>query len=186
MKQEELSVSAPTQPQSTPIVMIGNAASGKSAVGRATADELHWPFVDSDQMIVARHGEITQIFAAVGEAGFRRYEAEMISEIIMQRTGPYVLSVGGGATMDVGTRELLANLTVVWLDVDLATVLPRLTGRSDRPIMNGNVAETWTERDQVRRPVFEQLADLRVDARGALAARAVAREIASSVPVRGV
>ncbi|GAA4366890.1 shikimate kinase [Paeniglutamicibacter cryotolerans] len=184
MMHEESTMPATAEQQPRPIVMVGNAASGKSAVGRATAGELKWPFVDSDQVIVARYGGITDIFATGGEAQFRRYEAEVIREIIAERVGPYVLSVGGGATMDPGTRELLAGLTVIWLDVDLATVLPRLTGRTDRPIMNGNVAETWTARDQERRPVFEQLADIRIDARGATAARAVAREIARRIPTR--
>ncbi len=184
MMHEESTMPAAAEQQTRPIVMVGNAASGKSAVGRATADELKWPFVDSDQVIVARYGEITDIFAAGGEAQFRRYEAEVIREIISERLNPYVLSVGGGATMDPVTRELLAGLTVIWLDVDLATVLPRLTGRTDRPIMNGNVAKTWTARDQERRPVFEDLADIRIDARGTMAARAVAREIARRIPAR--
>lgn len=153
-------------PVALPIVMIGNAASGKSTVGRTAADELGVPFVDSDAAIVARHGEISLIFEHEGEASFRRYEAEVIREIITARSGPYVLSVGGGATVDLGTRKLLRGLYVIWLDVDLPTVLPRLARRRDRPIMNGDIAAIWTARDEQRRPVFEKLANFRIDARG--------------------
>ena len=160
-----------------PVVIIGNAASGKSAVGRATALELGWQFVDSDEVIVGRHGEIADIFKHGGEQTFRRYEADVIREIVSSWSGSYVLSVGGGATRNWGTRKLLRGLTVVWLDIDLATVLPRLKLRSDRPIMNGDIAEAWATRDDQRRPIFEIMADIRVDARNT-SVGAMARKIA--------
>ena len=54
------------------IVLVGFMGAGKSTVGRALADRLGLPFLDSDTVIEERAGRsIAQIFAAEGEAGFR-------------------------------------------------------------------------------------------------------------------
>lgn len=184
MMHEESTMPATAEQQPRPIVMVGNAASGKSAVGRATAGELKWPFVDSDQVIVApvrgnhrhfRHRGRSAVPPLRGRGDPRDHRRASRALRALSRWWRHHGS---------GDPRTARGLTVIWLDVDLATVLPRLTGRTDRPIMNGNVAETWTARDQERRPVFEQLADIRIDARGATAARAVAREIARRIPTR--
>ena len=51
------------------LILTGFMATGKSAVGRATAARLGWRLVDSDDEIVARAGKpIARIFAEHGEA----------------------------------------------------------------------------------------------------------------------
>ena len=51
-----------------PVVLIGPMATGKSVVGKALAKRHKLKFVDSDQVIVARHGAIADIFAAQARA----------------------------------------------------------------------------------------------------------------------
>src|SRR5207244_6787112 len=57
------------------IVLIGLPGSGKSAVGRLAAEQLHAGFVDIDAIVERREGRpITLIFAEEGEAAFREME----------------------------------------------------------------------------------------------------------------
>lgn len=150
-----------------PLVLIGLMATGKSTVGRRIASRHGWRFVDTDAEIVDRHGPIPAIFANVGEPGFRRLEADIVSEVITAAEPGTVISLGGGAVLNEGTRRLLGSAFVVFLDADLSTVLPRLAGDTGRPLLAGDPGETWARLEQERRPLYEALADAVVDARNA-------------------
>ena len=55
------------------LFLTGMMGSGKSTLGRLLAKEMGVRFVDLDELIVAREGmSIPKIFAARGEAGFRK------------------------------------------------------------------------------------------------------------------
>ena len=61
------------------IFFTGFMASGKSRTGRAMAERLGRPFVDTDAVIVERAGKsISEIFEQDGEAKFREMEAAVI------------------------------------------------------------------------------------------------------------
>ena len=63
------------------IILTGFMGTGKSTVGRLLAERLGREFVDTDEVIVARAGRpIAAIFAEVGEARFRQWEAEAAEE----------------------------------------------------------------------------------------------------------
>jgi hypothetical protein len=74
---------------------------------------------------VDRHGPIPAIFTSLGEHAFRELEAREVAELVADGA-PKVISLGGGAILDTGTQQLLAHCTVVFLDVDLETVRPRI------------------------------------------------------------
>ncbi|WP_299165759.1 shikimate kinase [uncultured Arthrobacter sp.] len=150
---------------SGPLVLIGLMATGKSTVGRRLASRHGWRFVDTDAEIVSRHGPIPEIFANDGEPAFRRLEAATAAEVFSAADSATVISLGGGAVLDEGTQQLLASAFVVFLDADIATVLPRLAGDTGRPLLAGDAAETWTRLDRERRPLYEALADAVVDTR---------------------
>ncbi|WP_306914649.1 MULTISPECIES: shikimate kinase [unclassified Arthrobacter] len=147
-----------------PLVVIGNTACGKTTVGRRIAELLKVPFVDLDDVIVARHGALPEIFAEGGEETFRNLEASTAADLITTATTRYVLAFGGGAIMRPETQNLLTNGCVVWIDADLGTVLPRLQARRNRPLLKNDIANMWQELDVIRRPVFRRMAGLRVDA----------------------
>ena len=54
------------------IVLTGFMGTGKSTIGRGLATRLGYKFVDTDAMIVERHGTIAQIFEKGGEGAFRQ------------------------------------------------------------------------------------------------------------------
>jgi shikimate kinase len=107
-------------------------------------------------------GPIPELYRSLGEEAFRRAEASAVASLLADR-GPAVLSLGGGAVLDGGTRRLLTAATVVWLDTDLATVLPRIEG--GRPLFGGDVAEAWQRNYDRRRPLYQEVATVRIDAR---------------------
>ncbi|MCU1631763.1 MAG: shikimate kinase [Micrococcaceae bacterium] len=161
-----------------PVVLVGPMAVGKSAVGRVLAQRTGSRFVDTDRLIVERHGTIADIFARHGEQGFRLLEAEVVAEVLVPGV---VVSLGGGAVLHPRTQELLAGAVVVFLDTDLATVLPRISGDSGRPLLAGRPAERWQELYEARRPVYAALATVVVDGRG-LSVRGTADAVLRALP----
>lgn len=140
-------------------------AAGKSAVGREFAGRHNLRYADTDQLIVEDHGPIPELFVSRGERWFREIEARTVASALAVK--PYgVLSVGGGAVLDTGTQQLLAGSTVVFLDTDLETVMPRILKAGPRPLLADDPARRWQALAKVRRPVYESLADITIDTRG--------------------
>ncbi|WP_400998811.1 shikimate kinase [Agromyces sp. GXQ0307] len=147
------------RPVPLPIVLVGPMGSGKSRVGARLAASLGAPFVDTDQRIVERHGPIEQIFEHHGEAGFRAFEREVVAEALREEA---VVSLGGGAVLDAGTRADLAGLAVVRLDVRPEAVAPRLSGGT-RPLLADGGLERWIRIREERRPLYDEVAGLSID-----------------------
>jgi shikimate kinase len=148
------------------LVLIGPMASGKSTLGSQFANRYGLAFADSDKRLVERHGPIPAIFTSMGEHAFRELEAREVAALLSQDHPAAVVSLGGGAILDTGTQQLLANCTVVFLDIDVDTVRPRIIKDTGRPLLAGDPVGRWTETLRQRRPVYERLADLVLDTRG--------------------
>ncbi|UNK44337.1 shikimate kinase [Arthrobacter sulfonylureivorans] len=148
------------------LVLIGPMASGKSTLGSQFANRHGLAFADSDKRLVERHGPIPAIFTSLGEHAFRELEAREVAALLAEGKPPAVVSLGGGAILDTGTQQLLANCTVVFLDIDVDTVRPRIIKDTGRPLLAGDPVGRWTESLRQRRPVYERLADLVLDTRG--------------------
>ncbi|TDK27851.1 shikimate kinase [Arthrobacter crusticola] len=150
----------------SPVVFTGPMATGKTAVGRSFAARRGLTFVDTDRRITQRHGPIPSIFEAEGEDGFRRLEADVVREVLAGGGPGVVVSLGGGAVLNAGTRALLKAARVVFLDADLATVLPRLNAGASRPMLAGDAGERWATLYEQRRPLYLEVAECVVDTRG--------------------
>lgn len=141
-------------------VFVGPMASGKTKVGKRVARHLGVGFLDTDQVIVARHGVIADIFREQGEPAFRAIERQVVVEAL-QSDG--VVSLGGGAVLDHDTQADLRGTTVVFLHAPASVVAGRLaleTGK--RPLVVGGI-EDWERIFAERRPIYESLADHTVD-----------------------
>ena len=150
-----------------PIVLIGPMAAGKTYIGTHLARFYGYEFLDADQLIVERYGEVSEIFEIFGETHFRELERKTIEEVL---TSPVyrntVFSLGGGAPMTDSVAELLKDECVVYILVDADTVTPRITGSKTRPLLQPNPVERWTEIFERRRSRYEELAHFTLDARG--------------------
>lgn len=133
---------------------------------------------DDDVQVVAGK-KVAEIFVEDGEPHFRELEREAVARALTEHDG--VLALGGGAVMDPRTEAALLDYrgqggVVVFLDVTLAAVVPRVGLNQSRPLLLGSPRKQWLELMNARRPVYERVADHTVltDDR---APRAVAREI---------
>ena len=100
------------------IVLIGMPGCGKTTVGKELAKAINKEFIDTDEEIVKREGiSIPEIFKALGEAGFRKIESEIIKDVAARQG--LVIATGGGAVLkDENTKLLKGNGIVFFLDRD--------------------------------------------------------------------
>ena len=125
------------------VVLVGLPGSGKTAIGRRLATRHGAAFIDLDDRIEEASGRrIPEIFAADGEAAFRRLEREAVAALGAPDPEPRirrVISPGGGAVVDPRNRWALYRGRVpVWLDVRPEVLAQRLR-RSPvvRPLVHG-------------------------------------------------
>jgi len=142
------------------LALVGPMAAGKTSVGRRVARRLRVPFVDTDKRVTAAHGPIPAIFAEHGEPHFRALER---AEVATALASGGVVSLGGGAVTDAGTRALLLDHTVVFLTVSAEAVAGRIHG-SARPLLAGDdPVGRWTEIFEERRGWYEEVASVTFD-----------------------
>lgn len=161
-------------------VLIGYRGTGKSTVAQLVADRLSWQAFDSDVEIERRAEKtIKQIFDDDGEARFRDWEVEVISDLA--RLTDVVLALGGGAVMRRENQEAIADAQVFWLKAEPETLHARIgldaKTNEQRPQLTSlaGITEIQTLMEQ-REPVYEACADFVVDTEGKLPKR-VADEI---------
>lgn len=147
------------------LVFIGLMGAGKSAIGRLTAQALGIPFVDSDHEIerVSRM-TISDLFARYGEDEFRALEARVLKRLL--RTGPRVVSTGGGAYINERSRRQIkrGGLTI-WLNAELDVLWERVNKRDTRPLLKTeNPKQTLENLMRARYPIYAE-ADLTVMSR---------------------
>jgi shikimate kinase len=118
------------------LVLTGFMGTGKSTIGRLAAARLERPFIDMDEEIAQRAGQpIPAIFAAQGEAAFRRMERDLCRELA-GRSG-LVIATGGGTLLEPGNREAMTrNGVVICLMASPEALVERLRGTSDRPLLH--------------------------------------------------
>ena len=147
------------------VVLVGPPGSGKSTVGAALADLLGVPLHDTDAAIEAAAGRtISDIFVDDGEPAFRLLERAEVARAVVEEPG--VLALGGGATVDPTTEQLLEGETVVFLDVGIADASKRVGFDQSRPLLAVNPRASWVRLMNERRPLYERVATFRVDTAG--------------------
>jgi shikimate kinase len=145
------------------IALAGFMGAGKSTLGPVIAGALERPFFDTDVEVERRGRTIVDFFAAGEERAFRALEAEVVRELV--DGPPAVLSLGGGALQNDGTRALLGerslmvHLVVSWEVI--RAQLPLLV--STRPLLQGR-SELEIQQLFMRRERTYAAAHLRVEA----------------------
>ena len=137
---------------------------GKSTVGRRLAALTGHRFVDTDELIVkTQNKSIPEIFAEVGEEGFRDIEQRVLRDLV--GGAGVVLSTGGGAILREENREALKKVgVIVWLDADPDVLFERASRSTRRPLLQtDNPRETFDRLFEGRKSIYEALADFRFD-----------------------
>ena len=162
----------PVKALGEPIYLVGLPGSGKSKVGKLLAQVLRVPHIDTDRCIEKLQGAtIPDLFTRVGEAGFRKMEAE----VVLATSGPAVVSLGGGVVETPAVREFLKSQTVVWIDAEDPVLVQRVGGGKVRPLLADDPAGSLRELRARRTPYFEGIANLKVTSSHAPAAGVAGR-----------
>lgn len=154
------------------IILTGYRACGKSSVGRALAARLQVGFIDMDEVLVARYGEIRELVREKGWDYFRAREKELLEELVARREG--VVATGGGAILHQEVwRKLKKTGLVVWLTADLETICRRLGADAvsdrQRPSLTGSgIKDEAGKVLAEREPLYRGGSDLMIDSTGPL------------------
>ena len=147
------------------LVLVGLMGAGKSAIGRLVASALNIPFVDSDHEIerVSRM-TISELFTAYGEDEFRALETRVIKRLL--RSGPKVVSTGGGAFINDRSRKAIKKGGLsLWLNAELDILWERVNKRDTRPLLKTEDPKKTLENLMLLRyPIYAE-ADLMVMSR---------------------
>ncbi|MEV1011831.1 shikimate kinase [Streptomyces sp. NPDC049881] len=138
-------------------ILVGPPGSGKSTVGALLAARLGRTVRDTDADVERAAGKtVSEIFLDDGEARFRALEAAAVRAAVTGHDG--VVSLGGGAVLDPGTRALLTGRPVVFLDVPLAEAMKRVGLDASRPLLAINPRQRWRALMEERRPLYTEVA----------------------------
>jgi shikimate kinase len=163
-------------------ILIGPPGAGKTTVGGLLAALLNAEFLDTDSAVEEVAGKpVGDIFISDGEAAFRELERAAAARTIASHRG--ILALGGGAVMDPGTRQLLADQPVVYLQTGFAAAVHRTGLDAPRPLLLGNPRTRMRELLEERLPVYEALAWVTVTTDDR-APQEIADEIAGAVTAR--
>ena len=115
---------------------------------------------------------IPDIFANDGEPAFREIEERVVRDAIASHDG--IVSLGGGAILSERTRALLEGHTVVYLEISVAEGLRRTGAVNTRPLLaGGDPRAKYRELMRRRRPLYRQVATIRVRSDGRSPTRVV-------------
>jgi shikimate kinase len=147
---------------SGPIIIVGFMGCGKTAVAHCLAAQLNISIVDLDEAITERVGRSpAQLISEDGEPAFRNFETKVLRELLA-KTSAGVISLGGGAWIEVTNRQLVAeaSATTFWLDTPFDLCWERIVSSGgDRPL--GRTREQAEKLFEIRQPVYE-LATIRI------------------------
>jgi shikimate kinase len=145
------------------VVLIGLPGSGKTAVGRAAAEELHAGFVDIDAIVERREGRpIALIFAEKGEAAFREMERKEMETALAGE--PALIAPGGGWAAQPGAVDAAKqHALVIYLRTRPETAVRRAAPEGTRPLLSGEDPVARMRVLQREREPFYRSAHAQVD-----------------------
>lgn len=145
------------------IFLCGFMGAGKSTVGKALAEQLGWPLLDTDTLIEETNGPIPQIFAEKGEPYFRQLEADLAKKLAAKEEA--IISTGGGFVLSSAVQENLKGSSVIYLEVPFEDCYERIKD-SDRPLVRANSKDQLHEIFKKRDSIYRSVASLCVDNSG--------------------
>lgn len=145
------------------VFLLGPMGTGKSTLGRSTAQYLNWAFLDLDTVIESHlNMTVREIFDIKGEAAFRAEEAAALQRLPKMIDGPTLVATGGGTPCFGDQMDQLKRLGLtVYLQTPVATLVRRLMPhRAHRPLLKdlgeSELSAFLTQMLEKRRGFYEQ------------------------------
>ncbi|MDH5429892.1 MAG: shikimate kinase [Nitrospirota bacterium] len=119
------------------IILIGYRGTGKSTVAKILGQRLGRQVISTDAEIVKEAGQsIPQIVEQFGWDHFRQLETQMCQKLQDQTN--LVVDTGGGLILKEENANILkANGRIFWLTAEVATIVKRISGDTQRPSLSG-------------------------------------------------
>jgi len=129
----------PNLKRSRRIAFIGLRGAGKSTLGRLTAENIDYPFLElNDEIEQASGMPVNEVIALYGQEGYRRLEKQSVERIVATNDS-IVLAVAGGIVAEPETLNyLLRYYHTIWLKADPTDHMTRVRGQGDERPMAGN------------------------------------------------
>jgi len=143
------------------LLLVGTMGSGKTTVGRALAEAIGRPFLDSDEALTAAGRSAPERLRDEGLAALHRAEREVLSD---QLAGPpAVIAVAASVIEDPASAARLVSAgEVVYLRAEVAVLVGRVEKDPPRPLP-GPASEVLPALDGARRAAYAAIATLTVD-----------------------
>lgn len=118
------------------IALIGFMGTGKTSVGRLVAEQLHFDYLDTDELIQSATGKtIAEIFSTCGEPAFRALEEKAVHDLTGKTQT--VISAGGGLPVNPqNLAGLKTHALVVCLWASPAKIWERVKNQTHRPLLH--------------------------------------------------
>ena len=137
---------------------------GKSSVGACLRRRTGLGLLDTDEIVASKFGmSIPEVFTRYGEKTFREAETEVLRH--MRTEEQSIMITGGGILLRKENVEILRSQAVlVWLDGNEETLFARASRKRNRPLLQTkNPRKTFSQILGARRPLYAQIADVRMD-----------------------
>jgi shikimate kinase len=163
------------------VYLIGMMGAGKTTVGRLLAQHLGYGFLDTDDVITkASSKSINEIFASVGESGFRQIESHVLQQVCAYTK--LAIATGGGIIIRRENWGYLRHGLVVWLDVPIDLLCGRLAEDTTRPLLQDSTPkEKLRSLLEQRTPLYSQ-ADLHINITEGETPESISQRIMDAIP----
>lgn len=148
------------------IVLCGMMGCGKTTVAAELSRLTGMEQTDTDAEIVKEYGRIADIFEKYGEARFREIETQTVARISSRDN--IIIATGGGCVLHSSNVEYLKrNGKIFFLQTRAETLVKRVEGDTERPLLAGGAEKRINELLPARTPKYLAAADYVVDTDGA-------------------
>lgn len=146
------------------LILFGFKGSGKTHFGKLLSQEMHRPFIDTDDLIMKQFAKTPrQLYQELGEKKFREIETTILKSLNNQKNS--IIALGGGAVLKKENVELLQSIgPLVYLKASLHKIKPRIF-RSEIPaIFNEKDPEqAFYEMFHEREPIYRSIPAQTID-----------------------
>jgi XRE family aerobic/anaerobic benzoate catabolism transcriptional regulator len=123
------------------ISLVGLRGAGKTSLGKVLAERMNAPFYEVSKEIEQRYGgSIAVLMEINGPAALRRYEAQVLEEILGQNEAAVIAAPGAIVSAGSLYDQLLESSWAIWLEASPEDHMSRVIAQGDLRPMAGNRA----------------------------------------------
>jgi shikimate kinase len=145
------------------VVVVGLMGAGKTTVARGLAERWGRVVRDSDADLLAETGRTArELVTQRGADGLHELEAQQLLDALCTVPVPVVAAAASAVQVERCRQALHQRAVVVWLDAPVDDLVARQEIGQYRPVYDPDLRAMLVRMDAVRRPLFEQVADVTV------------------------